>query len=155
MHLDIRRTESSQDGTLSEIKVYQDHSCSGDPAATFYGMEQPWMDNKPFHSCIPAGEYRLVRHDSAKYGQVWAFVGGTVAHQESPGSPATRFACLIHAGNYVDDVEGCLALGKGRVVEQATGRKMVTGSRIAVGELRTIAPPGGAHTATISWTGAS
>jgi hypothetical protein len=151
MHLDIHRLESSQDGTISEISVYPDHTCQGKPIATYVGMEQPWMDNKPFRSCIPAGEYRLVRHDSAKYGQVWAFVGGTVAHQEAPNSPATRFACLIHSGNFADDVEGCLALGKGRAVEQATGRKMVTGSRTSVQELRAIAPPAAGHTAAIRW----
>lgn len=148
MHLDINRRSTGPQGTPSIVIVRT--APEGEQVATFSGIEQPWQDNRPFHSCIPAGEYRLEEHRGEK-GHVWALVGGTVAHQESPGSPATRFACLIHAANRSRELQGCLAIGR-RAGQDADGTPYVIDSRKAIEQLRELAPPELPHTATIRWT---
>jgi hypothetical protein len=68
---------------------------------TFYTVERPWLDNKPYESCIPAGLYPMSRHDSPKFGpDVWEI-------DEVPD----RSYILIHAGNKAGHVQGCIAPG--------------------------------------------
>lgn len=83
-----------------------------------FTLEDPWANNKPFASCIPAGEYRLVPHESAKYGRIWAMVNPDLGVYHQPADipagkrGAARFACLfVHSGNTDDDVEGCVCVG--------------------------------------------
>lgn len=75
----------------------------------FWTIEQPWRENRPFHSCVPLGLYDLVPHSSTKYPDVWAMVGGTVSHEPSPDHE--RYACLLHIANTMDDVSGCIGVG--------------------------------------------
>lgn len=69
-------------------------------------LEKPWKDNKQFISCIPAGEYKIQYAEKYKtvkgkeLGEVFKVL--EVAHRDG---------ILIHAGNYVQDLEGCLAIG--------------------------------------------
>ena len=80
MQLKINRYKMDKSGTVSTVRVKDE---------TFYGIERPWIGNRPQISCIPGGEYALIRHDSPRYGDVWAFVGGTVSYQ--PHRQADRF----------------------------------------------------------------
>ena len=96
----IHRIKMDETGCISEVDIDD---------LKIYGMEQPWRNNKSSISCIPDGQYILVPHESGKYGNTWAFVGGTVSHYRDRSS--SRYACLIHAGNTVSDVKGCLAVG--------------------------------------------
>jgi hypothetical protein len=141
MHLTINRYQMDKSGTLSRVVV-------GD--RQFYGIERPWINNKPEISCIPNGEYTLIHHDSEKYGPVWAFVGGSVSYQSN--RHADRFACLIHSANYGHQVKGCLGLGKDKGVT-SDGSLAVWSSRDAIRELRTIMPVDGdvVHSASILW----
>jgi hypothetical protein len=67
-----------------------------------YGLtlENPWLDNLPNISCIPAGEYICELDVSPKYG--------TVFHVRNVEG---RSHILIHWGNYVKDTQGCILLG--------------------------------------------
>ena len=74
-----------------------------------FTVERPWADNKARESCIPDGEYELQWFNSPKFGPTWAIVGGTVSLY--PDGKAARSLILIHAGNTMDDLLGCIALG--------------------------------------------
>ena len=81
------------DRTIGRLKVGE---------SFFWSVERPWKDNEPFVSCIPDGEYRLIRRDSPRFGpNVW----------EVADVP-NRTHILIHVGNTSNDVVGCIALGK-------------------------------------------
>ena len=68
---------------------------------TLYTVERPWLDNKPTVSCIPTGVYRC---QPRKY-----YRGGYEAIEviEVPD----RSYILIHRGNTMDDLAGCIAPG--------------------------------------------
>ncbi|WP_049884280.1 DUF5675 family protein [Vibrio parahaemolyticus] len=72
-----------------------------------YTVEREWLDNKANVSCVPCGEYELVKH-SGKYDS-YALVGGTVSHYTS--SQHKRSCILIHTANIDLDVEGCIGVG--------------------------------------------
>ncbi len=97
---------------------------------TLYCVEQPWRNNEPGRSCIPEGDYILEPHRSQKYPHTWAMVGETVSHYPEAGKP--RSACLLHVGNTMEDVTGCIAPGTS-LNENAWG---VVSSRKAMEALR-------------------
>ena len=74
-----------------------------------FTVERPWANNKVRESCIPDGMYDLKWYVSPKFGPTWALIGETVSLYPEPGK--TRSAILIHAGNTMDDLLGCIALG--------------------------------------------
>lgn len=97
-----RFCDSDKMGVFGEVLIDGVHQC--------YTVEQPWNDNIPFESCVPAGDYELVGYDSPKYGRTYALknlaldVG--VFEQD-----ARRYACLIHSANLADELQGCIACG--------------------------------------------
>ena len=128
MHVDIMRDLMDKTGTISTISVTNDE---GD-AKVFYGIERPWLENRPLVSCIPTGDYVLEPHDSAKFRDTWAFVGGSVSHWPHEGN--VRNACLIHVANWSHQVQGCLGLGLSHGLDDRGF--MVKNSRDAMGQLR-------------------
>lgn len=74
-----------------------------------FTVERPWVNNTPRESCIPDGIYDMQWYNSPKFGQTWALLGETVSL--FPESGKRRAAILIHAGNTMDDLLGCIALG--------------------------------------------
>lgn len=65
-----------------------------------FTVELPWRENARNHSCIPAGTYSALLHDSPKFGDsIWL-----------RGVP-NRSEILIHAGNSVQDFDGCIGPG--------------------------------------------
>jgi hypothetical protein len=99
---------------------------------TYYTVERPWANNEPFVSCIPAGEYVLVPHQSDKFGGTYALIGETVSQFPDPNHK--RYACLIHAANWPEEVQGCI--GVGRSLQYINGKLGVTDSRNTVAELK-------------------
>jgi len=79
-----------------------------------YSVERPWLDNEPWKSCIPEGEYDLEWRKSPKFG--WCYEVLDVIN---------RTNILIHAANYPKNVSGCIGLGMG-----------LLGDRIAVSKSR-------------------
>ena len=86
----------------------------GDEPQIFYTIERPWLNNKPFESCIPVGEYSLKWKESPKFGMCYEV-------ENVDG----RTHILIHAANFPTDVVGCIGLGTG-----------LMGDRIAVSSSR-------------------
>jgi len=79
----------------------------------FHSLERRWEDNKPFESCVPPGEYVLIPHDSAKYGECFVMVNpelNVYYRKDSPGRPENgRYMCLfVHRGNEVENFVGCI-----------------------------------------------
>ncbi len=81
-------------------------------------LEDPWLDNKPFASCIPTGIYTCKRTNSPKFGETFEiFVHG-------------RTFILFHAGNGPEDTSGCVLLGT--EWDRSSGTTRVLRSRKAV-----------------------
>lgn len=87
--------------------------------AVCWTLECPWLGNKPFVSCIPAGSYRIVRHESPKFGICLAVAN----------PPEGRSGILIHPGSKRSDTQGCILPG---LVPERYG---VSGSREALTRL--------------------
>jgi hypothetical protein len=94
----LKRGPSKADGTPGELFRNGAHLC--------YTMELPWKDNRNEVSCIPVGVYPVVRHR-------W----NTPEHSKSgwklEGVP-NRSGVLIHRGNTIRDILGCILVGNRR-----------------------------------------
>lgn len=124
MHVTIIRDNHYDDSTPGRMLI------DGHPDVKLYTLEEPWRDNRRKVSCIPAGEYTCVPHNwdiskKYKFSCVWR-----VEHVPN------RDAILIHSGNTIKDIEGCILVGIQRGV--VDGLRAVTGSRAAVDILRKI-----------------
>lgn len=112
----------------------------------FYTIERPWIRDERGPggqrtvSCVPDGVYKVIPHNSQKFGAVWALVNPELGVWYQPGDipagqPWGRSAILIHVGNTVADVIGCIAVGK-RPLHLA--EHSVADSRVAIEKLRGI-----------------
>ncbi|HYH63435.1 MAG TPA: DUF5675 family protein [Urbifossiella sp.] len=115
----LRRTISSDKGTFGVLTRNGKTLC--------VTCEDPWRDNARGESCIPAGRYRCVGFNGAKYKDVW----------EVTGVP-NRTAILIHAGNTMNDTRGCILVGKR--LGEVDGLPAVLDSRSALDALRLTLP---------------
>ncbi len=141
MHLDLHRWYRPE-GTVGVLTLVE-------ADLKLYTIEKPWRNNTPFLSCVPEGNYFLEMHDTRKYPDTWAIVGGTVSHKQQDGFE--RYACLFHTANHADQVSGCVGPGLGMQIlkdEVATFRSgdAMTALKLALeGPLR--------HTLTIRGSG--
>jgi len=85
-------------------------------------IERPWVPNPagpggtPRESCVPDGAYAVRPHTSERYPHVYAIENPALGVYYQPGDvpagqPWGRTAILIHIGNRVRDVIGCIAIG--------------------------------------------
>lgn len=114
-----------------------------------FTIERPWIPHerpggKPFRSCVPDGNYRLVPFTRTNGDRVHALVNDEIPVGTYQGN---RYAILIHAGNYVDDVVGCIAPGRKLLMLQ--GRMMVTHSNATLTQLYEFLHLDSEHTLTI------
>lgn len=75
------------------------------PRAVLHTLELPWKGNAPRISCIPSGIYECVPHGwepnaTTKFKRVYRLLG-----------TGPRSGILIHSGNTVKDIEGCILVG--------------------------------------------
>lgn len=99
------------------------------PGDACHTVERPWLDNKPFVSCIPPGVYTLRPWESPTKGKCLKI----------EGCEPERTDCLIHRGNVVKDVTGCVAVGEYRGNLANAGRKepAVLNSKLIMRQLLT------------------
>lgn len=103
-----------------------------------FTLEDAWRDNQNGISCVPAGHYKLERHESAKYGRTWAMVNHELGVYHWPDDRPNgkgRFACLCcHSGNHADHVEGCVIVGlaAGNAMRNGQTEPQVWNSKAAV-----------------------
>lgn len=100
----------------------------------FWTVEKPWNDNEPFTSCVPLGEYSLMPYTSERYGQTYKLVNVNNHVYPDQGQPGDRFGIIIHEGNTVDDVTGCIAVGLN--LGYVDSKWAVTSSRHAMRDLK-------------------
>ena len=82
-------------------------------------IERPWIDDgtpggKPFESCIPDGVYEIIPHTRPGGKQGLALVGhpyGVYYLEEDVPERGGRYLILMHVGNWVRDIVGCIAPG--------------------------------------------
>ncbi|NLE03699.1 MAG: hypothetical protein GX638_02710 [Crenarchaeota archaeon] len=65
-----------------------------------YTLELPYLNNQRNISCVPTGQYKLVKHTSPKFKE--CFLLENVKDREN---------ILIHTGNYTKDTQGCILVG--------------------------------------------
>lgn len=86
------RKKTSEKGTFGSIELP-----SGKILQT---LELPWRNNKVKVSSIPATSYTCKITNSPKFGHVYE-----VKNVEG------RSHILIHAGNWISDIQGCIMVG--------------------------------------------
>ena len=64
-------------------------------------IERPWINNKPYVSCIPEGVYYCGKYSSAKYPKTYEIE-----------NVVNRTYILFHIANRARNVKGCVGLGK-------------------------------------------
>jgi Family of unknown function (DUF5675) len=128
------------------------------PPVPLQTLELPWSDasgdvgGDAGASCVPAGVYELVLHDTPTHPQTWALVNPAlgVYHEPGdvpPGQPG-RTAVLIHPGNTEADSKGCILVGMSRGT--VGGEPAVDASVEAFGRLKAAVPWTVGHTLTIT-----
>ncbi len=100
MILNLIRYAYTPDETLGLLKF---PVLDGVAKYNLWTVECPWLDNTPFASCIPDGEYSLQAFDSPKHPDAWVIT-------PVPGRPGI----LFHVGNHAGDVTGCVCPGMNR-----------------------------------------
>lgn len=104
-------------------------------------IERPWVPDdtckggKPFESCVPDGIYALepfTRPDSSEvYMLVNEMLGVYRFKDDIPEGVIGRYLILIHVGNWVKDVVGCVAPGLTQAMD-GEGHPMVGSSKAAM-----------------------
>lgn len=133
---------------------------------TLLTMEKPWVPDrqvggKPFESCIPDGTYQLHPWVRGKNGQSCFIMNAPTlgVYMNATDRPAGigRYLCLIHTGNYVGDVVGCIAVGQARGIlvnpRTKTMERAVLGSIGALQRIRDYLSDGKIHQLTIASVG--
>ena len=101
-----------------------------------YTVERPWISSMeslggtPFESCIPDGVYTLAPFSSASHPDCYSIVNPALDVHLTQ-HPTGRYAILVHSGNSVKDVVGCIAPGL------STDGVSVWHSRAAMDRIRT------------------
>lgn len=125
-------------------------------------IERPWVSwhtlgGKPFASCIPDGEYDLepwVRPDGSEVYILSNPELGVFKDKDDRPGDVGRYLVLIHVGNWVTDIVGCIAPGTRRSIMKnpETGRyeRSVSSSGEAMRILRDELGRQGTHRLTIS-----
>lgn len=111
-------------------------------------IERPWVPGTapggtPFKSCVPDGLYMLApfKRPSGEQAYIlWNEDLGVYKFPEHHAALPGRDLILIHTGNWVSDVVGCIAPGGSRrpMVNPKTDRleQAVSGSAVAMSRLR-------------------
>jgi len=123
----IQRFDHQKEQTLGHGMVFGDNN---GVAFTFCTLELPWKDNERRISCIPAGVYDAILHDSPKFGRsIWI--------QDVPN----RSEILVHNGNFVRQILGCVLAGRSHIDIDGDGLKDVTSSRHTMKKIIGFLPP--------------
>lgn len=151
MNTTLMRDYLGRDCTVGKLAI------SGE---SFDTMERPWVPTtdapcgRKGVSCVPAGTYQLVRHNSEAHPNTFALVNPDLwvyhwdnqvpAHQLG----VARTLVLIHVANWASELRGCIAPGLGRSIDPE-GRRMVTSSGAAMRKIQKLLPFAESHTLEI------
>lgn len=141
--MDVRLTRFGYmpETTLGQLRV-------GD--LTLATLEEPWIlnSNGPGgarrkdgrESCVPDGDYLLVPHNGTLFKSVYRLsnpqLGVFDFEDDMPSPEWGRATILIHNGNTVDDILGCILVGM--VHARLDGKPAVLRSTEALNHLRAV-----------------
>ncbi len=120
-------------------------------------VEQPWRDNRPYKSCIPAGLYKLIEYMPKserlrRYGLTFAYLNqnkNVFVEKHDRQCNIQRFACILHPANTADELRGCTAYGERLGV---IGDKWaIKNSRIATDKIKALIRDEGITHIDIQW----
>ena len=120
----LNRIEYTPKQTLGVLEIFDGDSL----VFTCKTLERPWENNKIGRSCIPEGTYPVKYHNSPKFKRVLPWLQNT--------EPRTYI--LIHNGNYVTQIEGCILVGEKHVDINGDGLLDVTASINTLNRLMSI-----------------
>jgi hypothetical protein len=92
-------------------------------------LELPWKNNLKQKSCIPSGSYKVIKHQSPKFGKCF-WVKDVTGRSE----------ILIHPGNYNTQILGCVLVGDDLKDINKDWRLDVTNSKQTLEKLLKIMP---------------
>lgn len=97
--------------TIGKLSAIEESESGPDMVQNLgYTCELPYLSNQAYISCIPPGNYDLIRHVSETKGTVLAIqnfeLGVTL------NGPSQRTYCYFHEANYPEQLEGCIAPGR-------------------------------------------
>jgi hypothetical protein len=98
--------------------------------AQFVTVELPWINNKPFISCIPPGNYNAKMVLSSTFG--WC-----IQILDVP----SRSGILLHYGNYYTNTKGCILVGKSFSNINCDLQTDISNSRAAIKQLTSYFKP--------------
>lgn len=151
MWLELTRFHYGPDVTLGRLQA---------GALELATLEEPWLPNPrgpggsrrgpaSRESCVPDGLYQLSPHDGARFQDVWRLSNPELGVFDFPDQRASpewgRASVLIHSGNTVLDIEGCILVGlnHGRLTVEGQNLPAVLSSRVALNLLRAALGEGG------------
>jgi hypothetical protein len=140
MDLELIRYGNTPKGVFGEITIL---------GKKYQTVEKPYINNEPFISSVPAGEYRLVPHPSKRHGKTWALVNEDLGVYQWDVPEAKRYAILIHVANRPRELEGCIGIGRelGAIGQDWA----VLNSRNSINEILALLAQEEGHTLTIRW----
>ena len=104
------------------VLEYKDFKC--------FTLELPWLQNRRNISCIPKADfYKCVKHESPKHGEVIKIT-----------NVYDRDHILIHKGNFVRQIEGCILVGDSIKFLDNDSKPDVTNSAKTFNKLMSIVP---------------
>lgn len=83
---------------------------TGDDGLELKTIERPWIQNKGFESCVPEGDYLVLRDSRPAHSHTFNLVNEDLDVYRYPTN-GKRDSILIHTGNWVKDIVGCIAPG--------------------------------------------
>jgi hypothetical protein len=88
---------------------------SGNIMYSLATVELPYIGNQPKISCIPMDTYRVVSHNTGKYGKCFWLIsneGGDYTDNQIAGNGYIRGSILIHpASKATSNLQGCIGPG--------------------------------------------
>jgi hypothetical protein len=140
----LSRSTGDGERTSGDLRLWLGAGDKGVQVAAFATIERPWIKNPagpggmPRVSCVPVGTYTIIPHHSVNFPNTYALVNPELGVYYQPGDiPAGqawgRSAILMHVGNRVRDVIGCIAVGKEH--GELQGEPAVLRSTLAMREL--------------------
>lgn len=122
----LKRFDYDDKQTLGDLIVFNERNGIEFTCRT---LELAWKDNKRRVSCIPEGEYTVIKHNSPRFGECFWI-------KDVEG----RSEILIHHGSFNYNTLGCVLVGKNHIDIDGDGYKDVNSSKKTMGRLNEVLP---------------
>lgn len=126
---------SSPQQTIGTFHFYEAEG-SSDRILELFTLELAWNNNRPFHSSIPSGRYKVVPAHWSKYSKE----GDYFAYQVL--DVLMRDSIMFHYGNFYTNTDGCILPGLDIYDLNSDGLIDVKRSKDAIRAMNNIAPDG-------------